>query len=87
MSLPPQKHEVVTGNAGPALRAASDSQRVAKFRSQHARLDVPISLPIGKTIEDLASQYGCSKAVVVRSLIRFALTNRDWRSQGLIWGD
>ena len=73
----------VTGNARPA----SDSERVAKFRSQHARLDVPISLAIGATIEDLASQYGCSKAVVVRSLLRFALTNRDWRSQGLLWGD
>ena len=77
----------VTGNVDRGRPVASDSQRVAKFRSKHARLDVPISLPIGKTIADLASQYGCSKAVVVRSLLRFALTNRDWKNQGLLWGD
>jgi len=83
MGLPEQKRAAVTGNGVPA----SDSQRVAKFRSVHARLDVPISLPTGQTIDALALQYGCSKAVVVRSLLRFALTNRDWKTQGLIWRD
>lgn len=87
MGTPQSIGVVVTGNVDRSRKAASDSQRVAKFRSEHARLDVPVSLPIGQTIEDLASQYGCSKAVVVRSLLRFALTNRDWRSQGLLWGD
>lgn len=87
MATAPVVRRVVTGNAARGKVPASDSQRVAKFRSKHARLDVPISLPIGKTIEDLASQYGCSKAVVVRSLLRFALTNRDWKTQGLLWGE
>jgi hypothetical protein len=77
---------IVTGAGRPRIHA-SDSVRVAEFRSKHARLDVPISLPIGKTIEDLALYFGCSKADVVRSLLRFALTNRDWRKQGLLWGD
>lgn len=86
MALPTKARNNVTGAGRPRIHA-SDSARVVEFRSKNARLDVPISLPIGKTIEDLASQYGCSKAVVVRSLLRFALTNRDWRSQGLIWGD
>lgn len=85
MTLAPEKRVAVTGNFDVRRKPASDSQRVAKFRSKHARLDVPISLPIGKTIEDLASQYDCSKAVVVRSLLRFALTNRDWKTQGLLW--
>ena len=66
---------------------ASDSERVAQFRSENSRLDVPIPLPIGKTIEDLASFFGCSKADVARSLLRFALTNRDWKKQGLLWRD
>lgn len=77
MALSTEKREAVTGSTG--------AVRQAEFRSRHARLDVPISLPIGKTIEDLASQYDCSKAVVVRSLLRFALTNRDWKTQGLLW--
>lgn len=85
MPLSTQSAGLVTGNVGRSRNPASDSQRVAKFRSKHARLDVPISLPIGKTIEDLASKYDCSKAVVVRSLLRFALTNRDWKTQGLLW--
>lgn len=83
MPLATEKPAAVSGNG---VRS-SDSVRVAKFRSQHARLDVPVSLPIGKTIEDLASRFDCPKAVVVRSLLRFALTNRDWKNQGLLWGD
>lgn len=76
-----QSAPFVTGNASPS----SDSLRVAKFRSKHARLDVPVSLPIGQTVDELALYFDCPKAVVVRSLLRFALTNRDWKKQGLIW--
>lgn len=79
MPLSTENHAVVTGN--------TSALRVAEFRSKHARLDVPIPLPIGKTIDDLALYFGCSKAEAVRSLLRFALTNRDWKKQGLIWGD
>ena len=86
MPLPIDSVDFVTGRGRPRIHA-SDSARVAEFRSKHARLDVAIPPPIGSTIADLASQYGCSKAVVVKSLLRFALTNRDWRSQGLLWGD
>lgn len=79
MPLRIEQTSFVTGN--------TSSVRVAEFRSRHARLDVPIPLPIGQTIDDLALYFGCSKAAVVRSLLRFALTNRDWKKQGLIWGD
>lgn len=79
MALHTEKRALVTGN--------TSAVRVADHRSKHVRLDVSVNLPIGKTLDDLACQYGCSKAVVVRSMLRFALTNRDWRSQGLIWGE
>jgi len=85
MALPNLNAGFVTGNVSARRRPASDSQRVAKFRSKHARLDFPVSLPIGQTLHELALQFDCSKAVVVRSLLRFALTNRDWKKQGLIW--
>lgn len=87
MPLSTKARLTVTGNVPRTAYPASDSQRVAKFRSKHARLDVPVSLPIGQTIDELALYFGCSKAVVVRSLLRFALTNRDWKKQGLLWGD
>lgn len=77
MPLPASQPRAITGNAS--------ALRVAEHRSRHVRLDVSLPLRIGSTIDDLASFYGCTKAEVVRSLLRFALTNRDWKTQGLLW--
>lgn len=79
MPLPSSETRAITGN--------TSAVRVADHRSKHVRLDVSVSPRIGTTLDELASQYGTTRAVVVRSLLRFALTNRDWRSQGLLWGD
>lgn len=79
MPLSTKKQHAVAGN--------TSACRVADHRSRHVRLDVSLNLPIGRSIDDLASLFDCSKAVVVRSLLRFALTNRDWKKQGLIWRD
>ena len=73
-----EKSSNVTGNS---------AARVAAHREKFARLDVSVKPGISQTIEDLATMYDCPKVVVVRSLLRFALTNRDWKSQGLLWGD
>lgn len=77
--MPRQKRIVVTGNAS--------SRRVADFRARTARLDATIPLAMAATLDDLASLFDCHKSEVVRCLLRYALTNRDWRSQGLIWRD
>lgn len=79
MTLAPEKRAVVTGN--------TSAVRVADHRSKHVRLGVSVNLPTGKTIDDLALAFDCKKAVVVRSLLRYALTNRDWKKQGLLWRD
>lgn len=79
MPLSASQPRAITGN--------TSAVRVADHRSKHVRLDVSVSPRIGTTLDELASQYGTTRAVVVRSLLRFALTNRDWRSQGLLWGD
>lgn len=78
MALPDPQKPLVTGNS---------ASRVAAHRSRHKRLDVSVSLQMGDTIQGLASHYGCSEADVVRSMLRFASTNRDWYRQGLIWRD
>lgn len=70
-----------------AVAGNTSALRVADHRSRHVRLDVSISPRTGLTLDELASQYGTTRAVVVRSLLRFALTNRDWKSQGLLWVD
>ena len=77
MTLSTGEREVVSGN--------TSRVRVADHRSKHVRLDVSVSLRTGSTLDELASQYCTTRAVVVRSMIRFALTNRDWKTQGLIW--
>lgn len=71
------KSQVVTGNAA----------RVAEHRSKHVRFDVSVSPRTGDAVDELASQFNTSRAVVVRSLLRFALTNRNWKVQGLLWVD
>ena len=72
-----QTAAAVTGNAA----------RVAAHRERHARLDVSLPIRVDKTIEQLASENSTIKSAVVRMLIRYALTNRDWVSHGLIWRD
>lgn len=79
MGMSTEQLNIVTGNA--------TSRRVADHRAQHVRLDVSVSPRTGLTLDDLATHFGTSRAVVVRSLLRFALTNRDWRQQGLLWRD
>ena len=79
MGTPAEFPRAVSGN--------TSALRVADHRSRHVRLDVSIPPRIGLTLDELASQYGTTRAVVVRSMLRFALTNRDWKSQGLLWSD
>lgn len=79
MPLPASSSRAVTGN--------TSALRVAEHRSKHVRLDVSVSLKTGATVDELVSLYGCTRSQVVRSLLRFALTNRDWKTQGLIWSD
>lgn len=69
--------EFISGNAA----------RVAKHRSEHVRLDVSVTHRTGQAVDELALQFDTSRAVVVRSLLRFALTNRNWKAQGLLWKD
>lgn len=86
----PAPANFVTGNALPVTRGrparhARNAERVAAYRKSHARLDFVTSERIADTVASLAEQFDCSKNEVMNSLIRFALTNRDWRKQGL-WG-
>ncbi|WP_234640664.1 hypothetical protein [Delftia tsuruhatensis] len=64
---------------------SGNAARVAKHRATHARLDVSVPAHISSTIDELAEMFGTSRAVVLRSMLRFALTNRDWKKLGLLW--
>ena len=63
---------------------ASAAARAAAFRQANPTIVASVTPRIADTVEGLAERYEVSKSVVVRSLLRFALTNRDWMKQGLI---
>lgn len=63
----------------------SGNARLASFRMRHARLDVSLPTSIDQTIQALADENHAKKSDVVRMLIRYALTHRDWKSQGFLW--
>ena len=65
---------------------ATDAERLAAFRDGKSRLDLVIPKSVSQTIEELAILYGVSKQEVANSLLKFALTNRNWKTQGLVWG-
>lgn len=85
--------QIVSGNddAPPPARRGrkrkhtSAAAKLAAHRDSHARMDFITSKRIGDTVAALAQQFDCSKNEVLNSLVRFALTNRNFKQVGL-WG-
>jgi hypothetical protein len=80
-----QDKKSVTGPGRSRLHA-SDSQRVASFRSAKVRVEVLLPQETGARLSEIASSLDCSRNELLLSLVKFALTNRDWRRLGL-WGE
>lgn len=72
----------VTAPGRPRVHA-SDSDRVAAFRARNVRVDVTIPPAIADTLSSIASDLDCSRNELLVSMVRFALTNRNWRQIGL----
>lgn len=68
---------------GRASLHADAAARGRAHRSRLARLDVTIKPEIADTIARTSDVLGCSRNELVNSLIRFALTNRNWQQVGL----
>lgn len=68
---------------GRPARHADAAARKRAYRGKVARLDVAIKSEIAETIGDIADTLGVSRNEVVNSLIRFGLTNRNWKQVGL----
>lgn len=62
---------------------ACDADRVKAHREAHARLDVTVSPDLKASISGIASSLGFREAEVVRDMLKFALTNRNWKQVGL----
>lgn len=65
----------------PKLEAAmTNAERQAKYRTTHKAVQIGASMVA--TVESLAADFDMSQAEVTRELIRWALTNRNWRQTG-----
>jgi DNA-directed RNA polymerase specialized sigma subunit len=66
----------------PAVHADSAARKRA-HRASLARIDYADDPAIVATVAEIAAELGQSKAEVMKSLVRFALTNRNWKQVGL----
>lgn len=79
------ENQNVTGRGRPRVYA-SDSVRVKNFRSTKVRIEVALPPDTGARLSEIALSLDCSRNELLLSLVKFALTNRDWRRLGL-WGE
>lgn len=74
---------IVRAAAGRPPVHVDDAARVRAHRAKLARLDVSIKPEIAETIAEISGELDCSRNELLNSLIRFALTNRNWKQVGL----
>jgi len=62
---------------------SSDAERVAAYRARKARTEITVDRSLMDTLDEIADYLKVDKSVLVRSMIKFALTNRNYKTQGL----
>lgn len=77
----------VTGNEkGPDMgrpkKYATPAERQAAFKERYATLTIRVEPRMKEVIEELAQEQGFSVTDYVNSMLKFALTNRVWKTQG-----
>lgn len=64
------------------VHATAAARKVA-YRADKARIDFTDKPAIVATLAEIAADLDCSKNELMQSLVRFALTNRNWKQVGL----
>lgn len=62
---------------------ASAAERKAAYRAAKARIDYTDSPEIVAKLHETAAELDCSVNELLRSMVRFAQTNRNWKQLGL----
>jgi hypothetical protein len=60
------------------------AERQAAFRANNRRVDLVVPNELGETLDALSVQLDITKNSLVNAMIRFALTNHNWKSGG-VW--
>lgn len=77
---PTSGNETRTGR--PPVHATA-AQRKAAYRAAKARIDYTDSPEIVAKLHETAAELDCSVNELLRSMVRFAQTNRNWKQLGL----
>jgi len=62
---------------------ASDAERQAAYRSRAAEVCVRLEPKTMATLDSIADEIGFTRNELMQSMVKFGLTNRDWRNEGL----
>jgi predicted transcriptional regulator len=57
---------------------ASDAERQAAHRARHAITEVRLDGEMVDTLDRIAAQLDVKRTVVIESMLKYALLNRDW---------
>ena len=66
----------------PAIHASAAARQKA-WREANKPKTVRLTGKSGQAVTGLAAYFDCSETEVINHLVKFALTNRDWKAQGL----
>jgi len=64
---------------------ANAAERQAAYRENNARVDLVLSKELNATLDDIAHDLDLTKNSLVNAILRFALTNHNWKTQGAAW--
>lgn len=70
---------------GRPRKYASAAEKQAAYRQRWVVRSLRLEAETDETIKRIADEFDASPNEVINSLIKFALTNRNWHTQGL-WG-
>jgi hypothetical protein len=62
---------------------ASDAEKMRAYRERYSVVTLRFEHETMATINRLADEFEASQSDVVNSLVKFALTNRNWFTMGL----
>lgn len=68
---------------GRPKKYATEAEKHAAYRERWAVKSLRFEKRTAEVIESMSQEFGYSESEVVSSLIKFALTNRNWRTLGL----
>ena len=61
------------------------AERVAAYRERNARIDIVVPKETAETLADIAKVLAMPRSDLVHAMLRFALTNHNWKKSGAVW--